>query len=375
MESSAVRTHTQDYRTPHPVAIQIPSTTSSREPSALPSESPVPWAGFAPPPAHTVNFRSDDLDQVRALISSYGNQHDRQVLARGRLGFSVDALQGRDMVLGWIHLGLPQQVRGVSEVPLLHLPLASSILYDTPEGLREATPDVAVLVAPGRPFTCVSQPGRSMSWCLPAHALERELLARRDGVAGDAGAAWLQGATELPLVGPAAQGLRDLQHAAVRAFSTMGATGLEDGLSHVRVAMIDWVAERLAGVREADRIRSLAAWRVRQVEEWIDAHATAPISLGDLCDAAGVGERWLESAFRKARGCTPMAFVQQRRLLHARKALLEPAPDTTVARVSMDAGLLHLGRFSQAYRRAFGESPSRTLAQARARQGACSESG
>jgi len=338
-------------------------------------QSPAPWAGFAPPPAHAVNFRSDDLDQVRALISSYGNHHDRQVLARGRLGFSVDALEDRDMAFGWIHLGLPQQLRGVSEVPLLHLPLASSILYDTSEGLRQGTPDVAVLVAPGKPFTCVSQPGRAMSWCLPANALERELVARRDGVAEDAAAAWPQSATELPLVGPAAQGLRDLQHAAVRAFSTLGATGLENCLSHVRVAMIDWLAERLLGVREADRVRSLAAWRVRQVEEWIDAHATAPISLGDLCDAAGVGQRWLESAFRKARGCTPMAFVQQRRLLQARKALLEPVPGTTVARAAMEAGLLHLGRFSQAYRRAYGESPSLTLAQARARQGACSECG
>lgn len=160
------------------VTIQIPSMPPSLGSPVLAPDSPAQWAGFAPPPAGTVKFRSDDLDEVRARISAYGNQHERQVLARGRLGFSVDALECKGVALGWLHLGLPQKVRGFSEVPLLHLPLASSILYDTPEGLRQARPDVAVLVAPGRPTVSISQPGRSMSWCLPAQALERELGAR-----------------------------------------------------------------------------------------------------------------------------------------------------------------------------------------------------
>ena len=97
------------------------------------------------------------------------------------------------------------------------------------------------------------------------------------------------------------------------------------------------------------------------VEEWIDAHLADPITLGSLCAVAGIGDRYLESAFRAHRGETPLQFVTTRRLARVRRGLLESRPGNSVAQFAHEAGFVHLGRFSALYRSSYGESPSATL--------------
>ena len=97
------------------------------------------------------------------------------------------------------------------------------------------------------------------------------------------------------------------------------------------------------------------------VEAWIDAHLATPITLGRLCAVAGVGDRYLESAFRAHRGQTPLQFVMARRLAWVRRSLLESKPGDSVTQFAHDAGFVHLGRFAARYRSAYRESPSATL--------------
>jgi transcriptional regulator GlxA family with amidase domain len=103
---------------------------------------------------------------------------------------------------------------------------------------------------------------------------------------------------------------------------------------------------------------------VRRVEAYIDAHAREPLVLADLVAVAGVSARTLQVGFRAAHEMSPIAYVQQRRLARAREDLLSAAPGTTVAEVARRLGFVAAGRFSLAYRRCFGESPSQTLARA-----------
>lgn len=59
----------------------------------------------------------------------------------------------------------------------------------------------------------------------------------------------------------------------------------------------------------------------------------------------------------------PTAWLRMRRLNLARQALLRARPgETTVADVAMRYSFWHLGRFAEAYRTLFLESPSQTLA-------------
>jgi AraC-like DNA-binding protein len=55
------------------------------------------------------------------------------------------------------------------------------------------------------------------------------------------------------------------------------------------------------------------------------------------------------------------------RLERARERLLSAGPADTVTTIALDCGIAHLGRFPAAYRIAFGELPTETLARTRRR--------
>ncbi len=87
-----------------------------------------------------------------------------------------------------------------------------------------------------------------------------------------------------------------------------------------------------------------------------------PPTVAQLAEAAGVSERTLHDAFRRRFGASPSAHLRELRLQAAREALLAAdAATTTVARVALDHGFAHAGRFAIAYRERFGESPAASL--------------
>lgn len=103
---------------------------------------------------------------------------------------------------------------------------------------------------------------------------------------------------------------------------------------------------------------------VRRAEEFLEAHATEPITISDVVEACGCSRRALFNAFRKYRGYTPRQFLADSRLHRAHMALRSPSEGDTVASVAEVCGFPHLGRFSEVYRKRFGESPSATLRKA-----------
>ncbi len=139
-----------------------------------------------------------------------------------------------------------------------------------------------------------------------------------------------------------------------------------DGLERfLRGLFLDCLEERRPAGKK--RENAAASRQVKRIEEWLDVHFADPVTVDDMADIAGVSVRSLQTAFRLARGCTPMQVLLQRRLAAARDALCAAEPGTTVTTVAMDCGFFHLGRFSRDYRRAFGETPSTTLSRARPR--------
>ncbi len=101
---------------------------------------------------------------------------------------------------------------------------------------------------------------------------------------------------------------------------------------------------------------------LKNIEDYICANLAAPISRDDLVDVAGVSIRSLSRAFEKKHGLGPMAFVRQRRLDTCFRVLSgSEREETTVTNVALAYGFDHLGKFSVAYKKVFGESPSDTL--------------
>ncbi|MFC5698399.1 AraC family transcriptional regulator [Pseudomonas sp. GCM10022186] len=110
--------------------------------------------------------------------------------------------------------------------------------------------------------------------------------------------------------------------------------------------------------------RDVAPRTVRLAEEYIEAHWDQPITVERLAQLTSVSVRSLFHSFKKNRGYSPMGFVKQVRLRHARQMLLGGQPGTTVAAVAYKCGFGNLGNFAMDYRRAFGELPSSTVKSA-----------
>jgi AraC-like DNA-binding protein len=101
--------------------------------------------------------------------------------------------------------------------------------------------------------------------------------------------------------------------------------------------------------------------QVRLAEAFIEAHWDQPVTVEALARLTNVSARSIFDSFRKSRGYSPMAFVKQVRLRHARQMLLAPEPGQNVAKVAFACGFSNLGNFAKDYRDAFGELPSQTL--------------
>jgi len=117
--------------------------------------------------------------------------------------------------------------------------------------------------------------------------------------------------------------------------------------------------------RLMNRQHQAGSWRLDAAEQYMRANAHLPLSLGDICQVAGVNARTLQHSFRMRRGCTPMEFLRNIRMEEVRKGLLDPGESTSVSGEATHWGFLHFGRFSSEYRALFGELPSETLRRSR----------
>jgi AraC-like DNA-binding protein len=106
---------------------------------------------------------------------------------------------------------------------------------------------------------------------------------------------------------------------------------------------------------------------VRRAVQFVEEHASSALTTPDIAAGIGASVRALQAGFRKWRQVTPTEYLRTVRLQRVRDALLQASPSTTVTEVALDHGFFHLGRFSQHYKRAFGENPAATLARTRRR--------
>ena len=106
---------------------------------------------------------------------------------------------------------------------------------------------------------------------------------------------------------------------------------------------------------------------IRRAHEHIREHACEPIELSRLARDLGVSMRSLQENFRRSYGCSPRAYITERRLFAARQRLLAPEPGDTVTAIAYECGFGDVAHFALGYRAKFGELPSATLTEARRR--------
>jgi AraC-like DNA-binding protein len=309
--------------------------------------SALPWAS---------RFHSDDLDEVRAFVGDNDGRNSRGAPRGVPMGFSMYQLPGRRTNFLGTESAVKQTVRGFIRGPVLHLSMPVGSVYRT--GRRASAPTGAstvVIAPPGWEYTRVSPPGKLLLVGPTGRALQDEVEALRP----TGGAGWMGGLSVLDLAehdkASLVSAVSDLMHA-----TQPGADARRLELAECRVLAL--VAGLALHQYEQARPGDLSVSRTRDLESWIEAHLGEPITLGRLCQVAGVGARCLQKAFEVRRGMSPMRFVNERRLSAAFHRLSRASPDTSVTRIALDLGFDHLGRFAQMYKQFIGESPSQTLA-------------
>jgi AraC-like DNA-binding protein len=108
----------------------------------------------------------------------------------------------------------------------------------------------------------------------------------------------------------------------------------------------------------------IAPRHVRRAIEFMQANINQPITIPMVAEAAGVSVRALQTGFRAFRDTSPAAYLMTLRLRAARQDLLDPGNNQAVNEICLKWGFFHFGRFSAAYRAAYGENPSDTRKRA-----------
>jgi AraC-like DNA-binding protein len=310
-----------------------------------------------------VEFRSRDLDETRNYIRPRYGEHSRVAQRRGPYLYGFVAAASQRVTLARSRVSA-QTVRGATSLPTLVLPLTGEDTYRIGRRTLLQHPGCAVLAAPGHEYTVrIGGDNPRIHLMVSRELLEQAIALRRAGRTR----AWCFRSVEIPMDDARRAWLQMLtirMHAL--ADPRQQATGGE-ALQALEGEIAAWLAGLLLEQADERVISTAGIDRVRQLERWIDAHLDEDLSLDRLCAVAGVRWRALQTSLLLVRGMTPLEFVASRRLAAARALLESSAADLTVSRTAMDCGFVHLGRFSSAYRKAFGESPSDTLARTRQR--------
>lgn len=95
--------------------------------------------------------------------------------------------------------------------------------------------------------------------------------------------------------------------------------------------------------------------QVARVQDFLLAHIDRQVGLRELSDLVALSPKHLCTAFRRATGLPPHAWIRQRRVAQAQALLRQPHAD--LAQIALDLGYAEQSAFGAAFRRATGLSP------------------
>lgn len=323
--------------------------------STLTSSIPRPIA--FPPPLATP-LVSDDPDEVTSWISQRDGYHSRVVHGTGPYGYSLSRLAAPHAYVAWGHTRLANTIRARFRMSTFHLPLEGRQEYAFGRSRLEASAGTLMFLPRGTEATRRSAGGAMLAIEIETSALSAEVQGRQAGVPAD----W----PLLPHALALSQAqLHELCEAIAELVRLLEPNTSPDLRTHADRRLISLLASVVSSSPAASQPLPVTARRLADLEDWIEANLAEGISLGQLCEFAQVGERSLQLAFQARRGMSPMRFIAERRLAIANQRILSAGTSEDVTAIATKVGFTHLGRFSMAYRAAFGESPSQTLRRSR----------
>jgi AraC family transcriptional regulator len=100
----------------------------------------------------------------------------------------------------------------------------------------------------------------------------------------------------------------------------------------------------------------LPAWQARKVQDYIDAHITGPVLVGELCAVIQRSAAHFSRSFKRTFGESPHAFVIRRRLELAAQFMLDT--DASLSDISLRCGFTDQAHLCKHFRQFIGQTPS-----------------
>ena len=97
--------------------------------------------------------------------------------------------------------------------------------------------------------------------------------------------------------------------------------------------------------------------RLDKVLDYIEAHLSKPIYLGELAEIVGLSRMHFAAQFHAATGYPPYAYVLRQRIFRAQEMLRDP--NYSIADIALRVGFSNQAHFTDAFKRIIGESPGR----------------
>lgn len=309
------------------------------------------------------------VDDAREAIGRIFCPHFLTPTARDAAGFHAqhNAVRQPGYSVNYVTYGGSVEIDPgeLTDFFLLQIPVAGSAHVRCGRTEAEAVPEVhATLLSPTLATRMTWRDGcRKLIVQIDRMALEKQFAA----LAG-AAPAEVEFVTGLALSG--SQGAALLRHVGMM----FEAAEMFDDVSEAyRVMLRDGLTTLLLTGFEHNRRRAFdrpaadaGPMPLRKAAAFIFENLAGPLPAAEIAAAAGVSLRSLQDGFRRGHGVTIGEFILNARLDLFRSLLVSGGPSPlTVTEAALSAGLGHVGRAAQAYRRRFGELPSETLSRRR----------
>jgi AraC family transcriptional regulator len=115
---------------------------------------------------------------------------------------------------------------------------------------------------------------------------------------------------------------------------------------------------RLAGLQPSrTKVSALSKWRLKRVQEYVDAHIDEALHLPDLAAAAGLSRMHFAAQFRAATGYRPHEYLLHQRIERAKEML--SSLEMPLVEVALNVGFRAQAHFSTVFKRLTGQTPGR----------------
>ena len=102
---------------------------------------------------------------------------------------------------------------------------------------------------------------------------------------------------------------------------------------------------------------ALPKWRLKRVQDYVEAHSDKALTLADLAAVAGLSRMYFAGQFRAATGLRPHDYLLHQRIERAKSIL--SGTGMGLAEVALTVGFQAQSHFSTVFKRLTGQSPAR----------------